>query len=602
MRSEAACEASRERVSLQLDGEISREESTVLEEHLRTCADCRAYQSSLHELRRRLRLAPAPSARDLTGPVLEILGGQRERQTRAFRLKLGAVSAAAAALLVLATAIPIFDATPDVARGAEITRRVFAAARSLSRYHATFDIIERGWHRDIPTRTFSAEVWFDAPESFRLQVEDRTTYPSRAWPRNTVEVVSSPSRWSIQESYSCPVAALPGCAIKAGSEERTIVARQPFDGTLDAPRDLIVPLDSLAGPETFVVTGRTRIDGRDAYRLSLPYRQAFPLVEAFQLGGSWTTFRPGDTVDLWVDTETWFPLRFEISRGSAVLLEVETLTLEEPASFDPDLFDAPMRGAVNHGGFERGPGPSESLLPGYTAGLEPYRSGRNAEGQLIATYADGLGYLKVTVDDASRPAPLLLQSAEVVDLDADSKGFYRPAAPDEPRRLDIYSGRRHVQLAGNLRRSELVRIASSLRIHGRAPALVRDGATVVERLQPHDVEQISYARTPEELPSGYALVSIVKTRDPMTSQLVQHYMPTESAQSAAGIRIVQSPHVKTLPPSSEDLVSIRIEGSLGRWSEERGELEWIGRDGVYRAVAAPSFGLDYVVALAAGMR
>lgn len=601
MRSETACDVARVRLSLRLDEELPADESDVLEEHLDGCPGCRAYQARLHDLRRNLRVVPAAPTPDLTEAILAEVGGRRDADVRSFRIKLGAIAAAAAALLVLATALPIFDRTPDIARGAEITRRVFEAGRSLTRYHATFDITERGWHRDIPIRHFSAEIWFDSPERFRLQVQDDTDYPSSAWPNNDVEVVASPSRWSIREGYSCPAAALPGCAIQAGAEERTIVARQPFDGASDAPRDLIVPLDSLAGPETFVVTGRTRIDDRDAYRLALPYRQAFPLVEALQLGGSWTSFRPQDTVDLWVDTETWFPLRFHVLRDATTLLEVETVTFQEPPSLDQALFGSPLRGTVNNGGFDAGVGPPRRLLPRYTAGLEPYRSGRNSEGQQIATYVDGLGYVKVIADRASRPAALLMQSAEVVELQNGSRGFYRPAAPDAPRRLDIYSPGHHVQITTNLRRAELLQIAASVALEGRAPVVMRDRGTTVERLEAADIERIPYAHEPSGLPNGYALVSTVLTTEKTSSQLVQHYMPLESGATGAGVRIVQSPDVEELPPTSEDLMSLRLHGGLARWSDARGELEWIGRDGVYRAIAAPSFDLNYVVQLARGM-
>lgn len=602
MRSEAACEAARLRLSARLDGQLDSPERSELDDHLARCADCRFYEQHLHDLRRSLRLVPAPPTPDLTNQIVADISRQDPRRLRTFRVKLASVAAAAAALLVLASALPIFERTPDVARGAEITRRAFAAARSLTRYHATFRITERGWHDEIPVRRFSAEMWFDAPESFRLVMTDRTVYPGAAWPKNDVEVVTNPTAWSIRETYSCPPAALPACAIRAGSEERTTINRQPFDGASDAPRDLVVPLDSLVSSDTFVVAGRATVRNRDAYHLVLPYRHAFPLVEALQIGGSWTPLHPGDTVDLWVDAETSFPLRFRASRDERVLLEVETHRLDEPSRLPADLFEVVSRGAISDGGFTAGRGPSAEALPTYVSGLQPYRSGRNRQQQRIAAYADGLSYLTVRVDRAGGPAALLMQPAEVVELDGGSRAFYRPAGPDAPRRLDVYSGRHHVQLASNLTRTELLRIGASLELKGRAPALVRAGKTTIERLEPTAAATIGYARTFTELPPGYALVTAVRTSGPRSSQLIAHYMPTESGSAGSSIRVVQSPHVDALPPTSEDLLSVRIDGVLGRWSQARGELEWIAPDGVYRAVAAPSFDLAYVLDLARGMR
>ena len=601
MRSEAACELWRERLSQRMDDDPGAPTDAALDQHLSTCAACGAYEERLHELRRNLRLMPLEPTPDVATNVMAEIRST-EGSSRFFRMKLATVGAAAAALLVLATALPVLDDAPDVARGAEITQRAFAAGRSLDSYHANFEITERGWHPAIDMRTFDAEIWFRAPETFRLRVRDRTSYPSSEWPDNDVDVVSTPSRWSIRESFSCPPAALPGCAIAAGSEERSVVNRQPFDGVSDAPRDLIVPLDSLSSSEVFEVVGTGRIRDHDAYHLSLPYRHAFPLVEALQIGGSWTDLGPRDDVELWVDQQTGFPLKFEVTRRGRLLLRVVTTSLREPRKFAGSTFDAPLRGSTADGGFEPGRGPSGEDLPTYVADLAPYLTGSNAQRQRIATYADGLSYLKVIADDRAKPLPSLAASAEIVRLRPDSHGFYRPAEPGAPRRVDIYGRNRHVQISSNLRRADLLRIAASVPLEGTAPRRVRDGRTIVERLSLEQALVLPFAEVPTETPRGYRLAAAVRVVDRAGDQLILRYSPAESGTEAADITIIQSPGANGLAPSSEDLEAVPLDGSLGRWSPLRSELEWVDEDGVYHAIAAPAFELEYLVRLAEALK
>ena len=53
-----ACERAREWVSLQLDGELSELERTLMRAHLDRCADCQAFSADLSSLTMELRTAP----------------------------------------------------------------------------------------------------------------------------------------------------------------------------------------------------------------------------------------------------------------------------------------------------------------------------------------------------------------------------------------------------------------------------------------------------------------------------------------------------------------------------------------------------------------
>lgn len=185
-------------------------------------------------------------------------------------VRVASIAAAVAALLLVASLPFGGGPPPESAEASEITEEIRAAAQALDTYRASFSIVERGWNEDVGVRRFSARVWFDAPEEFRLQVRDLTTYPDDRWPENDVDLVANARRWWIAEPSTCPSEALPSCAVSEGSEERTVVQRQPFDGTSTLPTDIIVPLETLASSGDFSVLGRETVAGRSTIKVALP--------------------------------------------------------------------------------------------------------------------------------------------------------------------------------------------------------------------------------------------------------------------------------------------------------------------------------------------
>lgn len=603
MKDEAVCGRVRSDLSARLDDEATRFDPVALQAHLDDCSECRSFETTQHSLRRMLRLSEIQAVPDVAPAVLRRIADDRSRSIQWFRVRLAGVAAVAAALVVLAATLPVLERSPNIANAQVITRRAFTAASSLDSYVARFDIVERGWHPEIPSRRFEADVWYRAPEEFRLQVRDLTTYPEGAWPRNDVELIAGPSRTWIQEPFSCPPQALPGCAISAGVEERTLVRRQPFDGTSAAPTDIVVPLESLATSDAFSVIDELRIGGREAIHVQLTYRQAFPLVDALQAGGSWTPLLPLDRVDVWLERDTWFPLAFEVTRPGMArpLLEVNASEVRTSGAVPGTIFEAPVGGSVRDGGFtsDRVPTDADRLTPDYVAGLPLYRSGRTADGRDVVAYASGLTYL--TVSTGPQRSVALEDTAEIVDLDRDSVGFYRPARADSGRRVDVFGNDSRVRVETNLRRADAIKVAASLPITGVIPQ-AKQGAEAPIRLTSAELDDIPFAMLPSDLPPGYASFSASSTRTKLGAEVTIVYLPSESALEGSEIRLFQSTRVAMLPPTSEDLVGIRVADASGRWSRERGEIEWIGSDGVYRAITAPSFDLDAVADIAESLR
>jgi hypothetical protein len=533
------------------------------------------------------------------------------------RFRTGAIAAAATAALLLGTGAPWLDRPADVARAGEIVAGVRAAARSLSAYRATYRITESGWHERIGARRMVARVWFEAPESFRIEIDDLTDYPGPRWPLNDVSIVARADRYWMSEPASCPVEALPACADPRERRETTVVRRSPFDGSTRFPTDVAVPLETVAASRGFDIEGVSEVAGRPAVRLRLAYRDALPLVASLEGGGSWRPFHPLDRVDLWIDADTWFPLRYRIVAGDSteriewaqangvadrageLLLDVRATTFRQPTDIADGVFRVPASGDVTSEHFR--PGGVDLLgrdAPAYLAGLDPYRAGRSS-GATVLSYARGLTWLKVTV---SEPAPGEDASADPavadeVDLKDGSYAYYRPAAFVSSRSVDVFGAEESVHLESNLPRDRLLEVASSLSIEGRRieprPGLRRAEATSVP----------AFALLPEHLPAGYSIAGADAAISRATSgaRTVLLYLRSPEAEyDGVGIRITQT-RAATLAPTSEETVAVSVGGRPARWSVERGELEWVDA-GIYRAVSTPSFDLGTALAIAESMR
>lgn len=621
------CAEARVELSARLDGELDEPTARALDAHLERCDACRREEHALREARRAVRIQPVGHVPDLTERIMQAVAEDgprlRNRSEWAARFKIAAVAASISALVLAGASLPLSTGQGDVASAAEIADAVSSAARSLSGYRASFDIVERGWHPEIPQRHFSAELWFDAPESLRMLVTDFTSYPDDGWPRNNVELVASPQKWSIEEptEWQCPLSALRPCALReqTPSESRTIVDRQPFDGTSHLPTDLIVPLETLVSSEGFDVVGPDTVAGRATYEVELSYSDAIPLVDALQAGGSWRPFNATDRVRVWIDRRTWFPLQFEViasdrreraawadqlgltDRAGQTLLSVKAASFSATTSFSSDTFEVPTRGLVKSGGFDASEAPAAwAPEPRYLAGLDAYRSGRTESGHTVRSYSRGMTWLKVTAHRLHPPKPFFPPTAELIQLPGEGAAYYQPGSVALGRRIDVYGDRVHVHLESNLPRAELTKVAASLGVRGEeAPSTTGRGSSQIVRIEDEDpYERAAYAVAPRYVPNGHGLTSatLARARDGR-STLTTYYRGSEADYSETGLRITQSRPVGSLAPSSRDFLRVKFGRVEGRWAPDSGQLEWIDQ-GTYRSVTVPFADLSMAVAVA----
>ena len=619
-----ACDALRPDISARLDDEVDRQRALELEAHIESCPSCSAYEERMRATRRALRVHTAERVPDLREPIMARIRTEHPRVLRRREwvtgARVGAVAAAVAALVVLASSIPFSDRQPQSASATEIVAQVREAAEDLDSYRATFSIIERGYPAGVKERRFNAQVFYEAPERFRLRVRDLTTYPDPRWPANDIDLVARPRQWWVEQPRTCPAEVLLECPLPQGTSERTVVERQPFDGTSTLPTDIIVPLETLASSGDFEISGSGNVIGRPAVKVTMPYREALPLVGALQPAGLWREFHPLDRVDIWLDEATWFPLRFEVraddSEGRAAWARLEgyrdspgRTVLEVGArrfsrkAINPKLFSVPSDGTIRTGDFVAAPKGADWIEPSYTAGLDPYRRGLTPDGRWVSSWARGMTWLKLT-GGGRGGASVLPASAEQVRLAGGGSGYYQPATESLKRRFDLFSTEGHLHLESNLARSELIEVATSLGVTGeRIPRVVkRSAGTTVTRLLIEEAFEVDFVARPMDLPDGYRPRAAVLTTSRQTGDSVTIYFRrTEAEYAADGIRITQSLHIKALVPSSESSVAYDLDGLEARWFSERGELEWID-EGVYRSVTVPSGDLATAYRIARSLR
>ena len=572
-----------------IDGESDARMTADVRGHLDDCHMCRRYEESLRSTKRAVRLQPALPVPDLRASVMQRVAAEaplvlRRRE----RHRLGRVVAVAAAttVLFLAGAATLWRTRPpEIASATEITTSVQAAARSLSTYRASYAITERGWHPSVRSREFVAEVWFDAPERFRLRVRDLTAYPSASWPSNDVDIVATARRWTIAEPTTCPVESLPSCG-STGMERRALTQRQPFDGTTALPTDIVLPVQTLATSDRFEVLGDSTVSGRTVYQLALTYAEARPMIDALQAGGSWRAFSPDARVLLSIDRETWFPLGFSVTEPGSDRpgLSVRATSFAEPR-LPADAFRSRPQGIVKSGDFRPVPDLALSREPAYVAGLEGYRRGRTSNGSLVVTYAKGMTWLKLTYSPAGTTSTARPETSEPVRTRR-GIAYYRPADVSLRRTLDVYGTTGHLRIETNLDRAELLRVAASTGFEGHRAAYPEgiEGATFAE------IGSLDFTKLPGYLPAGYEFAAAYTTaaRGKVSGAVVFFRRP-EVEYDGVGIRLTQVSGIRNLAPSSETFGSVSLGDIVARWSPERGELEWVDA-GVYRAVAAPALG------------
>lgn len=621
------CDVVERELSVALDGELI--DGRALS-HVESCPRCRTFQAEARRIRDLVRVEPAPEVPDLVGPIMERVREEPPRRSRqGWGREIAAFAAAAVVVALVAGGLPgVRRGTPTV-RAAEIARRVAEASREISEYRAVFDVVERGFAREVPVRRFEVRVAFRAPERFRSEVRDRTEYPSEDWPRNDVTLAVDGDRWSLLAPITCPREALPACA---SGERRMLAARgrEPFDDDPPLPTDVILPVKTLSGAGRLRVLGEGTLSGRRVVRVALDHRDATPLLAFLQAGGSWRPFFPLDRVEVSLDAETWFPLAYRVrAAGGAerdswavrnglpaedpgrTLLMVRSRVFEEsvPTGWRPR---ARRAGAIDRGFREvasaelAGAAGFEPSTPTDAAGLARYRVGVLRAGEVVTSYARGLTWLRIRETRSWDQEALFGDVGPLaarVALPGGGVAYHEPPTATQGRRLAIHGRGSDLSLESNLPLARLLEVAASMPVRGRpVPDAWRTrrlpgGTLEVGVGRGRAARAFPRLSLPRRLPAEYRLWTMHLFRGPEGTAVTAFFRRPGGELDGVGIRLHQAEGTALAPPSDPGALAVRVRGRTGRFSPLRGELEWV-EDGVYLSLRADGLDLDHLVEVA----
>ena len=586
-----SCDQVQQRLSEAFDG-VAATDDVDITAHLRDCAGCRAFTETMEAVRQRLRVVPLDQAPDLAPAVIARLeapaplsSGPRQSRWRDRRWIGGAAAAFVAGALVGASLVGEGPASPPRPAAAELPGQVVAAQRTLESLTATVEVIERGWHPSVPERRLQGTLRYRAPESFALQLRDRTEYPDRSWQPNDLTLVVDDDRMWSGGLRDCPAAAQPGCT-PAAPRVRAVVDREPFADSLPVPLDLVLPVDGFRDAAAPAALGQREVDGRSATGVTVTAAQIQGVLAPLRTAGNLREIHPSDRVDLWLDTDTLTPLltlvrpapgvdraRWAARRGYAdadgPVLEIRLGDLTVNGDVDAGAFPPPPVDGVS-AGFRDGPAPAVPTPARLPAGMAPFRSGvvQVAGGSPVAvrTWTDGRAWVAVRAVAATGGEPPLFDDLGPLvrpqRLGAAGLGYV-----GDGRRIALHGADLDLVVSGSLSRHELTDVASSLGVTGEiVPAEwgAASTATLAEAaaarpglLQPRDLEGF-------EPPA-------VRIDDDVV--VLSYAGPGDRA-----FLLVQGPGRVLTPAADPDARGVRVGDVVARYLPETGELSWVARD------------------------
>jgi hypothetical protein len=626
------CDQARVDVSLAADGELAGERAGPLAAHLAGCAACAAFQAHSAAIRQQLRFEPVGAVPDVAPRVLTAVrhrappaegsglaaagpppaAAGRPAGRRHGRL-LPVAAAFLAGAVVGATFVGLGGRRPAQVALADLPARVVAAQRTLTSLAAEVSLVERNWHPDVPERVLTGRLRYRAPESLALWLTDRTAYPSAAWVRNDVTLVVTGGRWWTRGPRSCPVEAQPACTPRT-PRVRLVERREPFADATPVPLDLVTPVRSFTPAAAPAPLGTRRVAGRAAEGVATTAAQVAPLLAGLAPAGNLRAFHPTDPVQLWLDQAALIPLALRVTvatggerqrwaaahgypdRPGQVVLELtlRDVTLNRP--LEAGAFPPPPAGTrAEDAGFRDGPAPGTAAggtvpeLAWLPAGFRPYRSGAigGAGGPrvMVRSWTDGRAWVKVRATRDWPGGRLFGDLGPLVRPLALGAGV--AYASEDGGRVAVHGDGVDLVVGGSLAASDLVRVAAGLPVTGRpVPGGWAEAATAT----------LAQARA--------ASPGLLRPRDPAgfapPVARVDGKVVTlaYAGPGSRGFLLVQAPGARLTPPLDADARGVAVRGSDGRWSVERGQLEWV-EDGRVLDLRSATLSLEELLAVAA---
>jgi hypothetical protein len=615
------CDDARAAISLRLDGELpDGADVRALDEHADACADCSRFERHAERVRAALRFEAVVAVPDLAPAVLATVGsrensgrpaaGDRDHPPRpAPRPRRPLVVAAAlAAIAGLAAGVAFVGLGPEPRSpaAADLPDRVLAAQTGIESLDARFQLVEGDVTGDQWERRLEGRLVYEAPESLALTLRDRWSTEA------DLQLVVNGERWWQSTVRACfPRPNWTDCPDAARRWVRSVRGREPFSESSPVPLELINPVDGFTPAASRLAGLGTRtIAGRRAVGVAVTAAQMGPFLDGLATGAHLRAVHPGDPVDLWLDDEHLVPLEVTVraasgpdrarwasgqgstDRAGDTLLRftVASVTINGPIADDAFATrarivpDEALDAGFRPGGGPDGPIPSD--LPGE---FRPYRSGTIAGtgGPTIAvdSWTDGRAWLTVRSTrewPGGRLFGGLGTSVRTVDL-GDAGIAY---VSDDGRKVALHGDGLDVAVSGSVAPEELRAVAASLGVTGlRVPRSWDESATATLAEAADAVPGLLVA--PKLDGFGPPAVRIAD------GMVIQDY----AGAGDRGFTLVQNGMGTLTPPANGDVVGIEVRGSAGRYSTERGQLEWV-EGGATHGLASHTLTLTELLALA----
>lgn len=619
MTAEPRCDAVQVRLSAQLDGaDVDRGalDAQALAAHLGRCADCRAFEAVSRAVRQQLRFEPVDVVPDVVPAVRRRVEHERDTrgQARGAARRTGRrrprILAAAAALVVgaLVGALLVADlgTEPGPEAAASVPREVVAAQFALHGVDAELELVERGWHPQVPERRWTGQLTWRAPESLSLELRDRTPYPSADWVADDVDLVVDGDRRIARGPRDCPVPGQPTCT-PAEPETQVTTGREPFADGAPVPLDLVLPVTSFAGAEEPVLLGTRAVAGREAIGLEVTVAQVQPVLEGLRPAGNLREVHPSDPVALWLDAETMAPLALTVRAGDAPgrstwaanrgyadepgdeLLQLVVHAVRYGEAAPSADVEATGPGVIaRDAGFRDGPVPTWLTGARVPDGFALHRTGTTTgtgPAVDVASWSDGRAWIKVRSTGAWPGGRLFGDLGPVVrtvDLEDGSTAYVN----DRGDRVALHAPDLDVVVSGSVGEAVLLDVAASLGLDGMPMPDDWEQAATADRTTA--VAALPGLLLPDRLP-GFGPPALRVDERTVTAQF--------AGAGARSFTLVATPGDRLSPPLDASVIGIEVRGGEGRWSEARRELEWV-EDGLVLSLRSPTLGLDDLLAVA----
>jgi hypothetical protein len=615
------CDDARAAISLRLDGELPGDlDVRELDGHADACSQCSGFERHAERVRAALRFEAVGAVPDLAPAVVARLQppGSSGRQTAAAgrapraaaprprRPLVVAAALAAIAGMAAGAAFVGLGSEPRSPAAADLPDRVVAAQTGIDSVDAGFRLVESGLTRAGGERRLDGRLVYEAPESLAL------TLRAPGSRDDDLRLVVDGERWWQSTVRTCaPLPDRATCPDGARRWVRSVRGREPFSESSPVPLELINPVDGFSPASTPTGIGSRTVAGRRAVGVVVTAAQLAAFLDGLSAGSHLRAVHPSDPVELWLDDEHLVPLEVTVraadgvdrarwasglgftDRPGATVLDFTVTSVAINESVDARAFAAPGRESPDEAvdaGFRPGHGPAGPVPSDLPEGFRPYRSGTisGTGGPTIAvdSWTDGRAWLAVrsTRDwPGGRLFGGLGPSVRTIDLGDAGIGY----VSDGGRRVALHGDGLDAVVSGSVTAAELRAAAAGLGITGLpVPPSWAESATATLAEAADAVPGLLVARDLDAFGPP-----AIRVADGTVTQVY-------AGAGDLGFTLVQSDVDRLAPPADGDAVGVEVRGAAGRYSAERGQLEWV-EGGAALGLSSHTLTLPDLLALAA---